>query len=44
MRYLINDVPNVLFVYHYFAITPWGPGGLSRERVLRIPMCVVKGD
>ena len=24
--------------------TPWGPGGLSRECVLRIPMRVVKGD
>ena len=23
---------------------PWGPGGLSREYVLRIPMRVVKGD
>ena len=23
---------------------PWGPGGLSRECVLRIPMRVVKGD
>ena len=26
------------------AIPPWGPGGLSRECVLRIPMRVVKGD
>ena len=25
-------------------IPPWGPGGLSRECVLRIPMRVVKGD
>ena len=24
--------------------SPWGPGGLSRECVLRIPMRVVKGD
>ena len=24
--------------------TPWGPGDLSRECVLRIPMRVVKGD
>ena len=23
---------------------PWGPGGLSRECILRIPMRVVKGD
>ena len=25
-------------------LPPWGPGGLSRECVLRIPMRVVKGD
>ena len=23
---------------------PWGPGGLSRECVLRIPSVIVKGD
>ena len=27
-----------------FWLPPWGPGGLSRECVLLIPMCVVKGD
>ena len=25
-------------------LPPWGPGGLRREFVLRIPMRVVKGD
>ena len=25
-------------------LPPWGPRGLSRECVLRIPMRVVKGD
>ena len=29
--------------YHVIC-PPWGPGGLSRECVLRIPMRVVKGD
>ena len=28
----------------FIAKSPWGPGGLSRECILRIPMRVVKGD
>ena len=42
-RYLddIFTVDNHAFAEH---IPPWGPGGLSRECVLRIPMRVVKGD
>ena len=34
-----SDVEDITF--HF---PPWGPGGLSRECVLRIPMRVVKGD
>ena len=32
------------FLFLLFKQHPWGPGGLSRECVLRIPMRVVKGD
>ena len=34
----------ILGVFAPKYIPPWGPGGLSRECVLRIPMRVVKGD
>ena len=36
--WVYNGAPLVAFT------TRWGPGGLSRESVLRIPMRVVKGD
>ena len=38
-----------VFVPHFYDLStlvgpPWGPGGLSRECVLRIPSAIVKGD
>ena len=39
---LYNGAPFSRLLRH--AGPPWGPGGLSRECVLRIPMRVVKGE
>ena len=37
----IDKNENIVIVNY---VPPWGPGGLSRECILRIPMRAVKGD
>ena len=39
-----NSSSLYLVMVKMFYYPPWGPGGLIRECVLRIPMRVVKGD
>ena len=39
------NINHVAFHFNiHKTIPPWGPGGLSRECVLRIPSVIVKGD
>ena len=38
------SVVRLTYIDIYTDIPPWGPGGLSRKCVLRIPMRVVNGD
>ena len=47
----IGDTKLIFVTFDLFTLSilriptpPWGPGGLSRAWVLRIPMRVVKGD
>ena len=39
-----DEMRMLMFKLYFCVVPPWGPGGLSRECVLRIPMRVVKGD
>ena len=43
---IISEQPSYISLdkISYQARPPWGPGGISRECVLRIPSVIVKGD
>ena len=41
---VVQPILLIFYSKHFLKGGKWGPGGLSRECVLRIPMRVVKGD
>ena len=43
-NHLLHFFFHMYLIVNFETASPWGPGGLSRECVLRIPMRVVKGD